>query len=190
MSSEEEQPGEFDLTDPKAMRALAHPVRMALLELLRTHQTITATQASELLGETPANCAFHLRTLGKYGLVREAGGGRGRERPWRAGAARIHLRSEQADPRATMAARALGAMWRDRWFERARQGLAAAPPPGWEGAGQASQRRCYLTPEELKQIGDTVVEIVTRHDDRIDPALRPEGALPVELMFFAYPVEE
>ena len=36
-----------------------------------------------MLGESPANCAFHLRTLAKYGFVEEAGGGRGRERPWR-----------------------------------------------------------------------------------------------------------
>jgi hypothetical protein len=34
-----------------------------------------------MLGESPANCAFHLRTLAKYGFVEEAGGGRGRERP-------------------------------------------------------------------------------------------------------------
>src|SRR5262245_58937004 len=73
---------ELNLTDPKAMRALAHPVRMALLELLGVAGTITATQASEVLGESPANCAFHLRTLAKYGFVKEAGGGRGRERPW------------------------------------------------------------------------------------------------------------
>jgi hypothetical protein len=190
MSSEEDQPHEFDLTDPRAMRALAHPVRMALIELLRTHQTITATQASELLGETPANCAFHLRTLGKYGFVREAGGGRGRERPWQAGTTRIRLRSEQADPRANIAAQVLGEMWRDRWFERARQGLAAPLPPGWEGTRQASMSRCYLTPEELKQVGDVIVEILSQHEERIDPALRPEGALPVDLMFFAYPTEE
>jgi hypothetical protein len=44
-------------------------------ELLSVTGTITATQASEALGESPANCAFHLRTLGKYGFVREAGGG-------------------------------------------------------------------------------------------------------------------
>src|SRR5271170_3028317 len=70
------------LTDAKTMRALAHPVRMALLDILAL-RTLTATQASELLGESPANCAFHLRTLAKYGFVEEAGGGRGRERPWK-----------------------------------------------------------------------------------------------------------
>jgi predicted ArsR family transcriptional regulator len=55
----------------------------ALLEALWHAGTLTATQAGEMLGETPANCAFHLRTLARYGLAEEAGGGKGRERPWR-----------------------------------------------------------------------------------------------------------
>ena len=54
---------QLDLTDPKAMRALAHPLRWALLEALAHAGTLTATQASEMLGESPANGAFHLRTL-------------------------------------------------------------------------------------------------------------------------------
>jgi hypothetical protein len=32
-----------------------------------------------------------------------------------------------------------------------------------------------------------VIEIISRHEDRIDPALRPDGALAVDLMFFGYP---
>ena len=44
---------------------------------------MTATQAGEALGESPANVSFHLRTLAKYGFVEEAPGGTGRQRPWR-----------------------------------------------------------------------------------------------------------
>src|ERR1700735_1064515 len=86
------------LTDPRAIRALAHPVRMALLELLAHTGTLTATQASDALGESPANCAFHLRTLAKYGFVREAGGGRGRERPWALASRNMTLVTNQPDP--------------------------------------------------------------------------------------------
>jgi DNA-binding transcriptional ArsR family regulator len=188
MSSEEAERESFDLTDPKAMRALAHPVRMALLELLRAHQTLTATQASEALGETPANCAFHLRTLAKYGFAQEAGGGRGRERPWRAGATQIRLRSEQSDPQAAIAAQALGEMFRERWFERARRAYSGPKLPGWDRHATVSQ--CFLTPEELNEIADAVSGIISRHDDRVDPALRPAGAKPVDLMFFGYPIQE
>ena len=73
--------GRLELTDPAVMRALAHPLRWAILEALMHAGTLTATQAGEMLGETPANCAFHLRTLARYGLVEEAGGGKGRSGP-------------------------------------------------------------------------------------------------------------
>ena len=69
--------------DPKHIRALAHPLRLRILDLLAEHGQLTATQVSDLVGESPANCAFHLRTLGHYGYIEEAGGGRGRERPWK-----------------------------------------------------------------------------------------------------------
>src|ERR1700750_347044 len=71
-----------EVTDPRAMRALAHPVRLALLELL-TDGPLTATEAGERVGESPANASFHLRQLAKYAFVEEAGGGTGRRRPWK-----------------------------------------------------------------------------------------------------------
>ena len=95
MSSEERR--HLSLTDPRLMRAIAHPVRMALLEAMEQAEarTLTATQASELLGESPANCAFHLRTLAKYGFVEEAGGGQGRERPWRLAYRTLEIASQR-----------------------------------------------------------------------------------------------
>src|SRR6266480_6150204 len=74
----------IELTDPRALRAVAHPTRLALIGLLRRRGPLTATRAGELIGESAASCSFHLRQLAKYGLVEEAGGGRGRERPWQA----------------------------------------------------------------------------------------------------------
>ena len=65
------------------MRALAHPVRLALLEVLADEGRLTATEAGEKVGESPANASFHLRQLAKYGFVEEAEGGTGRRRPWK-----------------------------------------------------------------------------------------------------------
>ncbi|HEX5494169.1 MAG TPA: winged helix-turn-helix domain-containing protein, partial [Mycobacteriales bacterium] len=67
--------------DPRAMRALAHPLRMALIEVLAIEGT--ATRCAELLHESQANCSFHLRTLARYGFVEEAPSHDRRERPWR-----------------------------------------------------------------------------------------------------------
>ena len=63
------------LTDPRALRAMAHPIRLELVGLLRTHGPLTATKAAALLGESSGSTSFHLRQLAKYGLVEEAGGG-------------------------------------------------------------------------------------------------------------------
>src|SRR3954467_8550651 len=75
-----------ELTDPRALRGYAHPTRMALMGLLRREGPHTATRAAARVGESFASCSFHLRQLAKYGLVEQAGGGRGREKPWRGAA--------------------------------------------------------------------------------------------------------
>src|ERR1700691_1328473 len=77
-------PRSVRLSDPRALRAYAHPPRMALVALLRRDGPQTATQAAAAIGESVASCSFHLRQMAKYGLVELAGGGRGREKPWRA----------------------------------------------------------------------------------------------------------
>src|SRR3984957_4158463 len=71
------------VSDARTMRALTHPVRIALIEQLSVVGPMTATEVGELIGESPTTCSFHLRQLAKYGFVEEAGGGKGRARPWR-----------------------------------------------------------------------------------------------------------
>jgi DNA-binding transcriptional ArsR family regulator len=180
------------LTDPKAMRAMAHPVRMALLELLSAAGTLTATQASEVLGESPANCAFHLRTLAKYGFVEEAGGGRGRERPWRRVPMRLNVSSSSGDPQAAAAAKVLGRAWTERWMDRARHALNRGRdwPEGWADAVQSTRTQLFLTPAELEQIGEELLALLDRYVGRDDPAKRPDGALSAELLFFGYPLTD
>jgi len=194
----EDKRGRLKLTDPKAIRALAHPVRWALLEALGQAGTLTATQASEMLGESPANCAFHLRTLAKYGFVEEAGGGRGRERPWRESHDGMTLETGPDDPPAMQAAvQALNQVWLDRMLTRAQRSLtspAAWPKALGETLGVAVSRE-YVTAEEARELYTEVQQVfdrLFRADDRSakrrDPKLRPAGAMPVEFMFLAYPV--
>jgi hypothetical protein len=192
MSSESQQAG-LRITDPKVMRALAHPLRMALLELFGVHQTLTATQASEALGESPATCAFHLRTLAKYGFVAEAGGGRGRERPWKSTHTTLHLQTTDLDSeQARMAADALGHVFFDRWLGRIRDVFAGQRWSGeWEEAVGALDTVTFLTPGELLAVRDEIAAILHRHlDRRDDPSLRPADARPVEFSVFAYPRQD
>ena len=184
--------GDLRLTDPKAMRALAHPVRMALLEVLSVTETLTATQASEMLGESPANCAFHLRTLAKYGYIKEAGGGRGRERPWTIAHRSITISGRDQEPRSAPAAKALSNLFTELVLERIRRAFAADSwPDGWEHTAQSSQAIVYLTAEETAQAARDMGEVLKKYEARrFDPSLRPAGALPVEFARFGYVRED
>jgi hypothetical protein len=188
---------QLDLNDPKAMRALAHPLRWALLEALGHAGTLTATQASEMLGESPANCAFHLRTLAKYGFVEEAGGGKGRERPWRRAYGRMSWHARQGDEQFRLAGQALNQVWLDRVLSRARRSLAATMswPEGFEDDLGGSTSMSYMTPEEAREVHAELMKTFERtigqehrFTERRDPARRPPGAVPVEFVLLAYPI--
>lgn len=73
----------MQISDPQAIKALAHPLRLDLLELLAAGGPATAARCGRVLGVPQANCSFHLRQLAKYGFVEDAGPGRDRrERTW------------------------------------------------------------------------------------------------------------
>jgi DNA-binding transcriptional ArsR family regulator len=69
--------------DAKALRALAHPLRLRLLAVAAAEGGITTTRASECTGESSANCSFHLRLLARYGFLVPVESRDRRERPWR-----------------------------------------------------------------------------------------------------------
>ncbi len=76
--------GFMQITDPRALRALAHPLRLDLVELLGVLGQATAADCGRRLGTSQASCSFHLRQLAKYGFVEEAQPSEdSRERPWR-----------------------------------------------------------------------------------------------------------
>ena len=84
---------DVEISDPKAIRALAHPLRLDLLQLLGAGGPTTAAQCGRVLGASQASCSFHLRQLAKYGFVEDAGPGRDRrERQWRVAHARLSVR--------------------------------------------------------------------------------------------------
>ena len=91
------------------MRALAHPMRIALLEAIMREGSLTATRAAELLDDSPGNMSWHLQTLAKYGFIEEAEGGRGRSRPWRIVDVTYSFESATGDPESAAAAEALEA---------------------------------------------------------------------------------
>src|ERR1051326_238870 len=85
----------MEISDPKSIRALAHPLRLDLLQVLGSGGPATAAHCGRVLGASQASCSFHLRQLAKYGFVEDAGPGRDRrERQWRVTRQRLSVRSE------------------------------------------------------------------------------------------------
>ncbi|WP_430790575.1 ArsR/SmtB family transcription factor [Actinoplanes sp. G11-F43] len=101
--------GDVEITDPQTMRALAHPVRLAILDVLRRNGPATATQLAPDVGATPTVTSWHLRHLAGFGLVRDAEPGPDRrQRRWEAVGRGFRFSSpEDGDEATTSAARSL-----------------------------------------------------------------------------------
>jgi DNA-binding transcriptional ArsR family regulator len=178
------------VTDPRVMRALAHPIRLALLEVLSVHGALTATQAGELIGESASSCSFHLRSLARYGFVEETGEGRGRERPWRVVSVGMAIPDLPTDSESFVAAAALSQVVTERQLDRLRDWRARrrTADQKWVDAAANDEFVTWLTPEELKEMNEEIFAVLSRHHNRLtDPSLRPPGAQTVELLYFAYP---
>ena len=138
---------------------------------------LTATEAGELLGESPANMSFHLRTLAKYGFVEEAPGGTGRQRPWRRVTVAARPRSRQRGgrggdrrpdplpPLRRAVPRAASAVGRDPHIV----------PEAWRDSSFAFDSLLYLTAEELDTVGLEFLAILDRYADRVPDRAEATG---------------
>jgi predicted ArsR family transcriptional regulator len=187
------QEGVVQLTDPRALRAVAHPTRLKLIALLRRLGPLTATQAGERIGESPSGCSFHLRSLAKWGLVEEAGGGRGRERPWQATASgtvwAARGPSEEVDEAGDLLTRVVVERWFDealKWVDRRREEAHE-----WSEAALAGDRMIAVTAEELVDLDRQVAEILAPYMKRVGHLdTHPEGARNVVFIQLGFPLPD
>jgi len=183
MADEERQ----TISDPKRLRALAHPLRWKLMELIGRERTATATRCAELLGESVASCSYHLNMLAKYDYIEEAPGGQGREKPWKL-VTRFHsLSGDDLNEEGQLAAEAASEAFIDYEFAVLKDLMRrrSLEPEEWRHkATGLNGTNVYLTPAEAVEIRERVMELSDRHDDRWDnPDLRPEGAREVRIFF-------
>ena len=179
---------ELELTDPRAMRALAHPARLAILELLRTNGSGTATECAREVGGSPQAASYHLRALAKWGLIRPVASDDGRETRWELAARSIHFTSGDDSPQFRTAARALGRRILERDDRAVNAYLAAEPDEKreWREAATLASASIYVTPEELHEFSRRFREVM-KDFERPDEADRPEGARRVHVVFRAVP---
>ncbi len=169
----------------------AHPVRAALLELIRREGVVTATDAARELGGSTGLYSFHLRQLARYGVIEEAPAPRGRVRPWRLaepGAVRPPERPGSgpvSDAELSAVARGLEDESYRRWLE-----YRDAAPGRWRH-DEAFSQVVYLTPDEMAGMAQVVRALIAQYRHREDrPAARPADAAPVAVVARLFPLLE
>jgi predicted ArsR family transcriptional regulator len=184
------------LTDPQTLRALSHPTRLAMIEIIGADGTATATRCAEVTGESVASCSYHLGMLAKYGFVVPAEGGDGREKPWKLTENSHSWSSSEGDEATQMAAEALSEVHIDHSAEQFKKAIrrVSREPEDWRAATSSSSGLLYLTAAEAKALTEELTETARRWHERIDdPSLRPEGARPVHVFLASwtpYPIEK
>lgn len=177
-------------SDPRTLRALAHPVRLDLLYLLEREGPLTATQAARLLGLTPKVCSYHLGVLGKYGVAAETGGGKGRARPWRVARTDLtYTHHPDEDPATTRAEDAFAktTLARDaRVIETFIDGRHRLPQT-WRNVSAMSSNPLRLTPDQLRDLRHELLQVLHRYLEKSrSPA---SGARPVHTAIYAVPTD-
>jgi DNA-binding transcriptional ArsR family regulator len=154
-----------ELRDAGAMRALAHPVRLRLLGLLRLSGPATVGMLAERVGESAGTVSYHVQTLAKHGFVVEAPdlARDRRERWWKA--AHDVTTSSSAELLGDPEAKAASDEYRRTVLDSYHRELLAAIDaevdlePEWVAASDSSDVAARLTLDELRQLGAELDEV-------------------------------
>jgi DNA-binding transcriptional ArsR family regulator len=157
--------GDVEL-DARGMRALAHPVRLAILTRLQLEGPSTATRLSESVGASPSVTSWHLRQLAAHGLVRDASDAaalrdHGRERWWEAVARGFRFAAEPGE--SVEAARALEQVMESVEGDIVGRWRAEDEPrlePEWRRLAGRANTRIVVTPAELEAVEAAIEKIL------------------------------
>lgn len=181
--------GDFEITDPQAMRALAHPTRLAILTRLQRFGPATATQLAPEVGASPSVTSWHLRHLAQFGLVRDHDGGTDARQRWWAAAARGFRFNVPEDEEGREASRLLSAQMQQAYGglpETWRREVEPILEPEWLAESGMSNTRFVATPAEVAALGAAVEELLAPYVLR-DPADAPAGSRGVRYLRYLMP---
>jgi DNA-binding transcriptional ArsR family regulator len=184
-----------EVTDVRALRALAHPLRNRLLGRLRLHGPATASQLGRVFGESSGSTSYHLRQLAAYGFVEEIEGeGTARERWWRA---RHRMTSWQA---ADLVAQEGGAEVEDE-MTRLQLGQHARVltawrqqreqlDPAWTAVASLNDYAVRLRPDQARALAAELDAVLTRWMDEHPTDAGPESGDLVSVLLDVVPLKE
>jgi DNA-binding transcriptional ArsR family regulator len=177
------------ITDPRALRALAHPLRLRLLELLTAGGPASGRELAGHTGESTASVSYHIAQLVKWELVEAAPElARGRERPWRATSRGITWSATgDGSPEFLAASRALREQFVSRRiatltdYESRQDQFDTA----WQEAAWVGEDIGFLDPAELAEVTARVKALLGEYTDPARP--RRPGAREIAFFGFAVP---
>jgi DNA-binding transcriptional ArsR family regulator len=171
--------------DVSAVRALAHPLRLRLLDLLRFDGPATATILARRLGESSGSTSYHLRQLARHGYIENAPHQGGRERWWRYREQRAVI--EEVDGGGQSSRRLLGELLSREAYALDGYLVASERDPAWDEAAFFRSKALRLTAAELAELRDAILTTLARFRNAdSDDAAR--GTLPVRFLALGFPV--
>jgi DNA-binding transcriptional ArsR family regulator len=180
----------MEISDPKAIRALAHPLRLDVLQFLGASGPATAAQCARVLGVSQASCSFHLRQLAKYGFAEDAGPGRDRrERLWRATSTRLSIRDGAGD-------KAVRQRLEQLVVERDVQAILDylrrpdGASPEWRRKAGIVTAMAVLSPDEAADLKEKWLALLMPYTARTDGRQPRPGQRPVRYFMSAIPLPE
>jgi len=175
--------GDAQVTNPLAMRALAHPTRLAILTYLQRNGPATATTLSPHVGATPSVTSWHLRHLASFGLVVDADPsevpGDRRQRWWKAIARGITFEPNDG-PESQLLVQHLAAVAQDQvnhWLTEVEPALE----PEWRRVSGLSNTSVPVTAEELQELSRKIDELIAPYVHRAETDA-PAGARIVRIL--------
>jgi DNA-binding transcriptional ArsR family regulator len=174
--------------DARSLRAVAHPVRLRLLGLLRMNGPSTATALAAQLGLNSGATSYHLRKLAEGGLIVDVPDrGTGRDRWWRAAHRSTFFQAERlsaADREAGVEyLRAIAMVYAEQMHRAAEE--RPLLPPEWQAAGMFGDYPLYLTPAEAQQLMLDLREVLSRYRSA-PPTPAPTGTQPFHVQIQAF----
>jgi DNA-binding transcriptional ArsR family regulator len=179
--------GDVRLEGPGAIRALAHPARLTIVDELYQGTERTASELAELTGLSPSAMSYHLRALERWGVVaRGKERADGRERPWRAGGRSLSLVSD-ADSAAAADVVAAGYLQQLREELRRWALVERSESETWREATGVRRSFLWLTEDEVGAFATELGALVSKYVGDRDAARHPQGTRRVLCMLAIVP---
>jgi DNA-binding transcriptional ArsR family regulator len=175
--------------DAAGLKALAHPMRVRIHQILALRGRVSVTSLAEELGESTGATSYHLRQLARHGLVEQCDPpeGGGRQRWWRMAVDEIHMSGfdflEKAETR-----EAVGFLLREYQADRSRKlanwyATATQWPAEWQKASSDMDGRLELNPKQTRALADELAALLERYRE-----LKPgRGARKVDVQYAVFP---